>query len=206
MNDELDGYDDAYERPSLVEDRNHRNHWLNRASDLHASAGAIWYSMLSENNQSVTESLGLSKGFSMSTACDPVYHMLCGLSLEVIMKAVLVSRGDDAPEIHDLYELAKLVGMKPNVNEKRILRFYQESVIWAGRYPIPRKANDQMLRQYWDLAHKVLTKPKAISKGSKLTFYVASGATRWDKYNALFSSYRTLFEHHYHRSLKPEST
>lgn len=62
MTDEIDGYDDDYERPSLVEDRNHRNHWLNRANDLHASAGAIWYSMRSDNHQAVTEKLGLEEG------------------------------------------------------------------------------------------------------------------------------------------------
>lgn len=194
MTDEIDGYDDDYERPSLVEDRNHRNHWLNRANDLHASAGAIWYSMRSDNHQAVTEKLGLEEGFSMPTACYPVYHMLCGLSLEVLMKAVLVSRGESAPEIHDLNDLASLVGTKRNVNEKRILRFYQESVIWAGRYPIPRKANDQMLRQYWDLANKVLSKPRAVGKESVFTVYVASGATAWEKYDALFRSYRELFD------------
>lgn len=195
MTDEIEGYEDHYERPSLVEDRNHRNHWLNRANDLHASAGAIWYSMLSENNQNVTESLGLGKGFSMSIACDPVYHMLCGLALELIMKAVLVSRGEPFPQKHELENLSSLVGMNSNEREKRILRFFQESVVWAGRYPIPRKANDQKLLQYWDLAHKVLDKPKAISKDSKLSIYVASGATEWDKFNALYMRYRDLFEH-----------
>lgn len=113
------------------------------------------------------------------------------------MKAVLVSRGESAPEIHDLNDLASLVGTKRNVNEKRILRFYQESVVWAGRYPIPRKANDQMLRQYWDLANKVLTKPKNIGKETALTFYVSSGATAWEKYDTLYRGYRALFNHHF---------
>ncbi|KFE54022.1 HEPN domain-containing protein [Pseudomonas syringae] len=197
MNEDFEGYEDYYERPSLVEDRNHRNHWLNRANDLHASAGAIWFSMGSENHQAITEKLGFSDGFSMSTACYPVYHMLCGLALELIMKAVLVSRGEPFPEKHDLNDLATLIGMKRNVNEKRVLRFYQESVVWAGRYPIPKKANDQMLRQYWDLANKVLTKPKVLGKETTLTFYVASGATAWQEFNALYGSYSALFDHHY---------
>ncbi|RMV76444.1 hypothetical protein ALP05_00665 [Pseudomonas caricapapayae] len=197
MNDETDDYEDFYERPSLVEDRSHRNHWLNRASDLHASAGAIWYSMRGGNHREITETLGFSEGFCMSTACSPVYHMLCGLALEVIMKAVLVSRDVPFPKNHDLNDLAELVGMKRNENEQRILRFYQASVVWAGRYPIPKKANDQKLREYWDLAHKVLTKPKAIGKETVLKFYVSSGATAWDKFNALYGSYSSLFDHHY---------
>lgn len=197
MNDELDGYDDAYERPSLVEDRSHRNHWLNRSSDLHASAGAIWYSMHSTNEREISKELGFGEGFSMSTACYPVYHMLCGLALEVVMKAVLASRGEPVPEKHDLNELAELVGMKRNVNQKLILSFYQASVVWAGRYPIPKKANDQMLKQYWNLANKVLTKPKVMGKETTLTFYESSGATAWEKYNALYGSYSSLFDHHY---------
>lgn len=198
MRFEITGIDyEDYEPPTLVEDRSHRNHWLNRANDLHASAGAIWLSMRSDNPKAVTDKLGLGDGFSMSTACFPVYHMLCGLALEVIMKAVLVSRGEQAPEIHDLNDLANLIGMKRNVNEKRILRFYQESVVWAGRYPIPRKANDQMLRQYWDLANKVLTKPKPMGKETVLTFYVASGATSWDNFTTLYGSYSSFFDHRY---------
>ncbi len=195
MSDEY--YEDDYERPTLVEDRSHPNHWRNRANDLHASAGAIWFSMTGGRSTEAAESLGFAEGFNMHVACFPVYHMLCGLALEVMMKAVLVSRGESAPEKHDLNELATLVGTIRNPDEKRILSFYQASVVWAGRYPIPKKANDQMLRQYWDLANKVLTNPKKMSEDSVLTFYVSSGATAWEKYNTLFRSYKAQFVSRY---------
>lgn len=46
MNDddanEFEQYDTPAPRMSLVEDRSHENLWLHRASDLHASAGAVW--------------------------------------------------------------------------------------------------------------------------------------------------------------------
>ena len=54
-----------------------------------------------------------------------------------------------------------------------------------------------MLRQYWDLANKVLTNPKKMSKDSVLTFYVSSGATAWEKYNTLFRSYEAQFVSRY---------
>lgn len=88
-----------HQRPTLVDDKSHRNHWLNRANDIHVSAGAIWLSMRSDNPKEVTDKLGLGDGFSMSTACFPVYHMLGGLALAVVMKTVLVSRVEQAPEI-----------------------------------------------------------------------------------------------------------
>ena len=78
----MDDYSDIEERsknrPTLAEERNHPSHWYNRASDLHASAGALWYVMKLKDTE-VVESLGLSAGFSMGVACRPVYHMLCGL-------------------------------------------------------------------------------------------------------------------------------
>lgn len=51
-------------RPTLAEERNHPNHWYNRAADLHSSAGALWYVMKLKDNE-VVESLGLSSDFSM---------------------------------------------------------------------------------------------------------------------------------------------
>jgi hypothetical protein len=67
-------------RPALAEERNHPNHWYNRASELHASAGALWYVMKLKNTE-VVESLGLSSGFSMGghvglfTTCFVVYRL-----------------------------------------------------------------------------------------------------------------------------------
>ena len=82
----------TYEPPDLVKERNHPNHWYNRASDLHASAGALWLIMRTREEGAADE-LGLGRGFSMCVACWPVYLMLSGLSLEVIMKAALVQQG-----------------------------------------------------------------------------------------------------------------
>ncbi|EJM89840.1 MULTISPECIES: hypothetical protein [unclassified Pseudomonas] len=120
----IDGYD-LFDRPTLVDGRNHKNHWLNRANDLYASAGAIWFAMRSGNNETITHELNLGQDFSMSVACKPVYHMICGLSLEVVMKAVIVSRGGTVPEKHFLNDLADLIGIKRNENERKMLRFYE---------------------------------------------------------------------------------
>lgn len=87
-------------RESLTEMKNHPNHWFNRSSDLHASAGAVWHSMGAKSKE-IAQELGLSSGFDMGLACYHVYHMLCGLALEVMMKAVLMHRRgnchDNAP-------------------------------------------------------------------------------------------------------------
>ncbi|VBS37530.1 Uncharacterised protein [Burkholderia pseudomallei] len=89
-------------RPTLTEERSHPNHWFNRGADLHASAGALWYAMENDVRQEIAQGLGFSSGYSMGVACYPVYHMMCGLALEVIMKAVLVQRGLPFPKTHSL--------------------------------------------------------------------------------------------------------
>lgn len=73
----------------LVKRFSHPNYWFNHASDLRAAAGAVWFAM-GEQNEQVRESLGLDVGFSMNVASRPVYHLLCGLALEVLLKALLV--------------------------------------------------------------------------------------------------------------------
>ncbi|TGP39541.1 hypothetical protein EN871_32200 [bacterium M00.F.Ca.ET.228.01.1.1] len=90
---------------------NHPNHWYNRAADLHASAGAVWDAMTNDPRDT-SKRLGFTEGHSMQVACQPVYLMLCGLSLEVVMKAVLVQRGEMSSkhEHHRIVDLSIAVG------------------------------------------------------------------------------------------------
>ncbi|KTC62382.1 hypothetical protein [Pseudomonas savastanoi] len=195
--DEFELYDAPTPRMTLVEDRSHENLWLHRANDLHASAGAIWLSMADNRGKDSAKELGLREGFDMMRACFPVYHMLCGLSLEVVMKAVLVSLREKPPEHHDLNLLAHLLGVKRNPAQKKILNFYQHSVVWAGRYPIPKDATDDDLAKYYEMHNSLLFKGKTAVKGTQLKTYSRIGATDWDRFDALYRSYSTLFDHRY---------
>ncbi|ORM60126.1 hypothetical protein HA45_22180 [Pantoea rodasii] len=82
---------DAWERsrPTLTEQKSHPNHWFNRASDLRASAHVLW--LVIESKQ-VQKDIGYGGSFSLGIACYPVYQMLCGLALELIMKAVITQK------------------------------------------------------------------------------------------------------------------
>jgi HEPN domain-containing protein len=143
--------------------------------------------------------LGLGEGFDMPLACSHVYHMLCGLSLEVAMKAALVSQGITPPEKHDLNLLAHLLSVKRNPAQKKILNFYQHSVVWAGRYPVPVNATDEKLIDYYEMANTVLYKGKTVIKGTTINIktYSPTGATSWERYDALYKSYTALFDHRY---------
>ncbi|MBL3827747.1 hypothetical protein EGU81_01640 [Pseudomonas syringae pv. theae] len=194
---EFEQYDTPAPRMSLVEDRSHENLWLHRANDLHASAGAIWLSMSDGRGKDSAKELGLREGFDMMHACFPVYHMLCGLSLEVVMKAALVSLRQKPPEHHDLNLLSHLLGVKRNPAQKRILNFYQHSVVWAGRYPVPKDATDDDLTDFYEMHNSLLFKGKTAVKGTPIKTYSRTGATDWERFDALYKSYCALFDHRY---------
>ncbi|HBO4605227.1 hypothetical protein P3C80_23635 [Pseudomonas aeruginosa] len=183
-------------RSTLVEDRSHPNHWLNRAADLKASAGALWHAMGSQD-AAIAQELGYGVGYSMKVACWPVYHMLCGLSLELVMKAVLVQRETPQKkvEIHFLNELHRLLALDLDDERKQILDFYEASVVWAGRYPTPRNVTDEKLLSHYDLESKVLTKPMLIDTPGTLSFMVSSETTDWGQFSKLWLEYANLFSH-----------
>jgi hypothetical protein len=194
---EFEQYDTPAPRMSLVEDRSHENLWLHRANDLHASAGAVWLSMSDGRGKDSAKELGLREGFDMMHACFPVYHMLCGLSLEVVMKAALVSLRQKPPEHHKLNDLSHLLGVKRNPAQKKILNFYQQSIEWAGRYPIPKKATDENLAGFYEMSNSVLFKGKTAVKGTPIKTCSRTGATDWERFDALYKSYSALFDHRY---------
>jgi len=102
------GVIDRSEVERLTAQKSHPNHWFNRAADLRSTAGAAWWAMC-HGDAAMNEALGLPRGNDMTVACYHVYHMLCGLALELILKALL-SRKQAVPPSHDLVYLAKLAG------------------------------------------------------------------------------------------------
>jgi hypothetical protein len=182
-------------RPTLTEDRSHPNHWRNRSADLKASAGAIWYAM--KNDKAVADALGYSYGHSMSVACKPVYHLTCGLALELIMKAVLVQRQTPIKKLqtHHLGKLHQLLGLDQDESRRKLLLFYQHALVWSGRYPVPMNADDESLKQYYQLEQEILTVSAPLSPGSFIKLLRSSGATDWEPFCELYDSYRALFQY-----------
>ncbi len=183
------------ERPSLTDELNHPNHWFNRSSDLRASAGALWF-VMDDKVEAVADRLGLEKGFSMGIACRPVYHMLCGLAIELILKAVIVQNGLKVPQSHDLNYLASQLSLILNPHEKNLLIFYKASIEWSGRYPTPAKCDDDSILKYWKLATEVLTKPMVpdTNKSGTPKFRTASDATSWTNFNTLWARVASEFK------------
>ncbi|MGO2393132.1 MAG: hypothetical protein ACTH69_13690 [Halomonas sp.] len=183
----MNSFDENY----LTADRMHPNHWHNRASDLHASAGAVWYAMEAGSND-VRQSIGKGQGFGMQVACRPVYFMLCGLSLELAFKAVITLKTPGSKLNGDhLPTLARMVGMAFTELDRQKLGFLSSAVIWAGRYPVPNKPTDEKLRSYYSLAQKVLTET-ADSLGN-MTIRRASCALDWSDFDEIWQKVMAEF-------------
>lgn len=77
----------------------------------------------------------------------PIAHMLGGLGLEALAKAVrvakdpnLVSDGQWQLREHDLVKLFSGIGLPLDQKERSVLVQLTGFLVWAGRYPIPLEA------------------------------------------------------------------
>src|SRR5690348_13945699 len=93
-------------------------YWFNKSADLRGSAAAIWHSMTKERSAEIALACNLGQGFDLSIACRPIYLMLCGMSLELMYKAICVATRTKFAPTHRLSDLATLAGVSFNKDDK----------------------------------------------------------------------------------------
>ena len=97
-------------------------YWFHKASALKDSADILWSSM---------------NGRNWGDVKFPVYMMLCGMSLELIYKAIVVANNNEPnTRSHSLKELSKEAGLQVNNEQSGMLQILSEAIIWDGRYPV----------------------------------------------------------------------
>lgn len=179
----------AFDRTSLTSRRSHPNYWFNKAADLRTAAGAAWYAMRYQPDD-MNDVLGLPNGNSALIACTEPYHLLCGLALEVLFKAIIAQR-ESPPESHDLVHLAKTAGISLSAKDNRLLMFYQAALVWSGRYPIPRQCTDEKLLNYYRHRESVIMRPALKLGGIQL--YKAGNATHWENFHSMWLRFAKSF-------------
>jgi HEPN domain-containing protein len=103
--------------------------WYNSAISFHEGA-----SILAQHKDSIQ---GGTRVFLVNVA----------LSLELLLKAIIVAQGESAPRTHELRDLAVKAGVDFTESQKTTLELLEEIFKWRGRYPVPNKASD------WDIYH-----------------------------------------------------
>lgn len=156
-------------------------YWYNKASDLRGSAAALWDAMGSGDKDETAERMGLGSGFSFGIACWPVYRMLCGMSIELILKASLVERNIEPKHTHQLVDLAEQARVVLTDKEIDVLRLLSGSIVWEGRYPAP-KSEFQFAAQV-DLAWKTLYDEMP---NTRLNIRRGNDALSWSNYQELW--------------------
>jgi hypothetical protein len=85
----------------------------------------------------------------------PIYMLLVGLAIENLAKGIYVARhptacsSDNLPgelATHKAIELLESLDMSLSQAEVSLLERIETFVLWAGRYPIPRKLDDLLPR------------------------------------------------------------
>jgi hypothetical protein len=134
--------------------------------------------MRGARSKEVVQELGLPKGFDLAVTY-PVYTMLCGMSLELIYKAIVIAKGN-APNIksHNLIRLSKDAGLNYDEDKAGLLGIWSESIYWFGRYPVPKKEND-----YRNLVGLMEEHAYDKEPHGKLLFLTRNGALNWDSFN-----------------------
>lgn len=158
--------------------------WHNKSSDLRASAGAVWLAIKSDRLREIADQLSLGEGFDMRIACWPVYRMLCGMSLELIFKALIVAERCEPTHTHNLKQLSKDAGLTYSEDTMAILDVLTESAIWHGRYPVPKSEGEMLLAA--DREQRTTTRAvgQLGSEGPTIRRY--SGALDWNAFDGIW--------------------
>src|ERR1700682_5832388 len=74
-------------------------YWYNKANELRSAAGAFWACGHDKDATSVASTFCGESQFWFSQS---VYHMLCGMALALLLKAIIVAKGEEPGVTHDL--------------------------------------------------------------------------------------------------------
>ena len=171
-------YSDHFEKKQT-----HSVYWFNKSSDLHTAASALWQSRAESHSQTESDLREIT----------PVYYMLCGLSLELMYKAIIVAKGGEFKLNHKLIPLAERAGIDLDKTLRGLFELLTESVEWDGKYPVP--GSYQKLEQLENLYYKYLH--DTVSFG-RIKAYKPNNALNWQAFDNLWQEGSRMYWK-YHR-------
>jgi hypothetical protein len=109
-------------------DRDHEAllYYWNNAEKLHESANILW------DRQKLGNEIAL---------------MLAGLSIEVLLKGIILPLQDVFPHCHRLDCLIATAGISVSDQDHQTSRLLTEYIVWAARYPTPKNGEDWFLEE-----------------------------------------------------------
>lgn len=114
---------------TFANQRSNEGSWYNSAVSFHEGA-----SILAQHKDSISGGIR-------------VLLVNVAISLELLLKAILVAQGELVPSTHELRSLADKARVNFTKSQKTTLEHLEEILKWSGRYPVPNKPSD------WDRYH-----------------------------------------------------
>lgn len=165
-------------------------YWIDKARSMHAAAGAVWYCTQVEKPENVANTIGGSPDFSCGAW--QVYRMLCGFSLELAFKAILVVRREPVSTTHDLVRLADESVVMYTDKQKELLALLTECVIWEGRYPVPKRHEDIDRFVFWH--YETLFRKVRMGERSWTMEPIEPHPLDWDQFNELWQRAEAAYD------------
>jgi HEPN domain-containing protein len=127
---------------SFADQQTNEQSWLKSANSFHEGA-----SLLGRHQDSISGGIR-------------VFLLNAALSIELLLKAILVAGGKEAPGTHNLLELAHEAKVVYSRDQETTLKLLAEMLKWAGRYPVPKRENA------WDHYYDQVLEPHVIREGT----------------------------------------
>ena len=162
--------------------------WYHKSCDLRASAGTLWFSKKNELSEKISSELNLGEGRSGNT--QSVYLMLCGLSLELMYKAILTIKKLAIPRKHNLKNLANSAGIQSNRQKEDLLSILTEAILWDGKYPVP---TDDQLSKMTELAEIENRSLVDYAEYKGINIPRPNNKLGWDSFNELWTEANEVF-------------
>lgn len=159
-------------------------YWFDKSYNLKGAAAALWSTMHPPSPQSGRKrSPATFRAPSAGVALGPVYWMLCGMSIELLLKALEVARHQEPGKTHNLRQLAVKAGLRPDREKRGVLDLLSEAVIWYGRYPVPLEAT--RLEKFHNQVFEYLYRPT--SRVGRFEVFRRNDALDWDSFDKLWN-------------------
>lgn len=171
------------------------NWWLNKAEYLHHSSKLLWFSEEIQNHfdDEDKDEIDLSDNFKWKEIKNHVFPMLAGLSLEVLLKGIIVTKDngslDNVDDHHKLINLIDDAGVKYIVkdHEEKLLETFTKYSIWAGKYPVDDVNIQDDIKDVFDVSDDWIDNEGLISQKKP------NLVPNWDNYKALWDKFHTKF-------------
>ena len=168
---------------TFTEQQTISTYWYNKASDLRASAAAVHHAIHADETFP-KDDYGLSAGCRMDVACPLVYPMLWGMAIEALIKAVILERGIEIRQSHNLNQLARDASITFTAEQQKLLQILSDAIYWDGRYPVPK--NQQQWDNLSDLKGETLYDKRPLSETSTLQVLSRNDKLNWESIQELW--------------------